>query len=170
MTGRIFEKLGSGWLFLSAIIVIYLSLAFLNFKLFEGSLLNFASLLAKVLPVLGLVFVLIFIFNLFVEPKTLTKYLGSSSGIAGWLIAIAGGIISTGPIYMWYPFLADLREKGARKALVAAFLYARAVKLPLLPLMIYYFGVSFTVIICSYLAVFSVINGGLVEYFSKEEQ
>lgn len=170
MIKNIFERFGVGWIFFVVVIVTYLIVALINIEIVTDSLSNFALLVWKILPVIVSVFVLIFIFNLFIEPKTLVKYLGANSGIAGWLIAIAGGIISTGPIYMWYPLLSDLKEKGVRRALLAAFLYSRAVKLPLLPLMIYYFGLSFTAVVCIYLSLFSIINGSLVEYFSKEEQ
>jgi hypothetical protein len=50
-----------------------------------------------------------------------------------------------------------------RTALTAVFLYSRAIKLPLLPLMIYYFGLPYTLILCLYLVAFAVINGILVE-------
>jgi hypothetical protein len=68
-----------------------------------------------------------------------------------------------GPVYAWYAVMAELQQKGMRTALIATFLYSRAIKLPLLPLMIYYFGLSYTLVLCSYLLVFSVINGILVE-------
>jgi len=47
--------------------------------------------------------------------------------------------------------------------LAAAFLYSRALKLPLLPLMIYYFGAGYTSVLCLYLLAFAVINDILVE-------
>jgi hypothetical protein len=68
-----------------------------------------------------------------------------------------------GPIYAWYTALAELQQKGMRTAFVATFLYSRAVKIPLLPLMIYYFGPGYTIVLCLYLMVFSVINGILIE-------
>ena len=49
------------------------------------------------------------------------------------------------------------------KTLLYTFLYSRAVKLPLLPLMIHYFGLAYTLILCLYLIIFAVINGILVE-------
>ena len=53
-----------------------------------------------------------------------------------------------------------------RRALIATFLYSRSVKIAMLPLMILYFGLGYTVILCSYLIIFSVLNGALTEYFS----
>lgn len=123
----------------------------------------FLSLLAKIAPILLFVFLLIFAFNLFVKPKTVTKYLGSEKGLTGWLVSIAGGIISMGAIYMWYPLLADLREKGMKDSLVVAFLYNRAIKIPLLPFLVHYFGLAFTIIMTVYMIIFSVINGFVVD-------
>jgi uncharacterized membrane protein YraQ (UPF0718 family) len=61
------------------------------------------------------------------------------------VIALAAGVISHGPMYAWYPMIQDLREQGARDGLIIAFFYARAVKVALLPMMVVYFGLTFTV-------------------------
>jgi hypothetical protein len=39
--------------------------------------------------------------------------------------------------------LHEVHEKGMQSSLVAVFLYSRAVKLPLLPLMLHYFGTGY---------------------------
>jgi uncharacterized membrane protein YraQ (UPF0718 family) len=43
--------------------------------------------LAKLLPVLMAVIVLLGLFNSFFNPKKIAKFLGSESGLRGWLIA-----------------------------------------------------------------------------------
>ena len=91
------------------------------------------------------------------------KYLGKESGVKGWLLAITMGIVSHGPIYTWYPLLKELRNHGMRTGLLAVFLYNRAVKIPLLPIMIYYFGVVFVVVLTVYMIIASVIEGKLIE-------
>jgi len=78
-----------------------------------------------------------------------------------------GGILSSGPVYVWYPLLADLREEGMRDSLVAAFMYARAIKIPMIPLLVYYFGWNFTLLFTLYLLIFSVLNGLLVERLTE---
>ncbi|MGB5645426.1 MAG: permease, partial [Gammaproteobacteria bacterium] len=112
---------------------------------------------------LGMVFLLLYIANLLLTPSTVKRYLGKEAGIKGWIASIVAGIFSMGPIYAWYTALAELQQKGMRTALVATFLYSRAVKIPLLPLMIYYFGPGYTIVLCLYLLVFSVVNGFLTE-------
>jgi hypothetical protein len=59
--------------------------------------------------------------------------------------------------------LAELRAKGTRTALVAVVLYARAIKLPLLPLLGHYFGLPYMLVLSLLLAVFAVVNGWLME-------
>ncbi len=81
----------------------------------------------------------------------------------GWAIAIGTGILSHGPIYVWFPFLRDLRDQGMRSGLIAAFLYNRGIKIPLLPIMVYYFGLAFVGILVVYMVVASVVLGKLIE-------
>jgi len=42
-------------------------------------------------------------------------------------------------------------------------LYSRAVKLPLLPLLVHYFGLGYTMVLVLYLIGFSIIGGLLME-------
>ena len=157
-----------GWLFLAVVLTVYGLLGLVNPAATSQSLTFFTHVMLQVLPVLALVFLLLFIANLVLKPKWIRRYLGSGSGIKGWLAATLGGMLSLGPIYPWYAMLAELRQKGMRNALIAAFLYSRAVKLPLLPLMIHYFGLAYTLILCIYLVVFSIISGIVIEKLTSE--
>jgi hypothetical protein len=42
-------------------------------------------------PVLLIVFVVMFLPNLFFEKKSISRFLGKRSGSRGWMVAIAGG-------------------------------------------------------------------------------
>jgi len=101
--------------------------------------------------------------NYFFTPQTTLKYLGKSSTKKSWILVIIFGILSVGPIYMWYPLLAELKEKGMREGLIACFLYNRAIKIPLLPLMVFYFSLKFTAILLLIMIFFSVVQGILIE-------
>ncbi len=46
---------------------------------------------------------------------------------------------------------------------MVALLYSRAVKLPLLPLMIHYFGVGYTLLLCLYLIGFAIVSGAVMQ-------
>ncbi len=156
-----------GVIFLSVVTFLY-ALAFLvNAERAQDALTFSARLLYQMLPILLLVFALIFISNLLVKPDWIRANLGRDSGLRGWALAVVGGILSVGPIYAWYALLRDLRAKGMRTALIAVFLYNRGIKLPLLPLMIHYFGVTYTLILATYMTLFSLLSGILVEKIVK---
>jgi len=163
MTNKMMEKISGKWIFLIIAVALYLITAITNFALFADAFLAFVVLAQKIIPILVLVFAIMFLSNLFFNPQKMSKLVGESAGIRGWILSIAGGILSMGPIYMWYPLLSDLKEKGMRNGFAVAFLYNRAVKISLLPMMIYYFGLKFTVVLTFYMVLFSVINGVFVE-------
>ena len=159
--------IGLGRVFILLIILVYVFLFFAEPSLANQSVLAFWRLLLNIIPVLALVFVIMFLANLVLQAETTVKYLGEKSGLKGWAVAVFGGILSTGPIYMWYPLLSDLKEKGMKDSLIATFLYNRAVKIPLMPMMIYYFGWMFLIILTIYMLIFSIINGVIVGKISR---
>ena len=164
------EKKGrGGWLFLVLVLIAYGLLGLVNPEATSRSLTFFTHIMAQVLPVLVLVFFLLFVANLVLKPKRIRRYLGKGSGIKGWIAAVLGGILSVGSIYAWYTMLSELQQKGMRNALIAVFLYSRAVKLPLLPLMIHYFGVAYTLILGLYLIGFSIISGIVIEKLTPQK-
>ena len=114
------------------------------------------------------VFVLMILLNLFLKPAQIARFLRQGAGIKGILLPAAAGIISTGPIYAWYPLLKDLREKGAGNSPIAIFLYNRAVKPFLLPVMIAYFGWAYVVILTVFTVLGSVAIGYSMSIFMKE--
>ena len=152
-----------GYWFLGSIILAYLIIWFINKGMIISSLNTFISILRRIIFILIMVFVLIAIIDFFVKPKTLIKYFGEKSSLKGWLISIVSGIISTGPIYMWYPVLKELQNKGVKNRYIATFLYNRAIKLPLLPLLISYFGLVYTLVLTIVMVIASIFNGILVE-------
>jgi uncharacterized membrane protein YraQ (UPF0718 family) len=152
-----------GWLFLFIVLLGYGLSSLLSPESTTEAFTFFRRTMRQVFPVLGMVFLLLFITNLLLTPSAVKRYLGKEAGFKGWTASVVAGIFSMGPIYAWYTALAELQQKGMRTAFVATFLYSRAVKIPLLPLMIYYFGATYTIVLCSYLMAFSVINGILIE-------
>ena len=122
-----------------------------------------------ILPPLAFVFVVMLALNLFVKPAQIVHLLGSGASTKGILLSAAAGIISMGPIYVWYPLMKDLREKGAGNMAIAVFLYNRAVKLFLLPMMIAYFGWVYVVILTVLTVLASIVNGCLVAMFTKKK-
>ena len=118
---------------------------------------------------LALVFAMTLIFNLFVKPGQIVHLLGSGANIKGILLSVAAGIASMGPIYIWYPLLKDLREKGAGNTAIAVFLYNRAVKPVLLPVMVAYFGWVYVIILTTLTVLASIVNGYLVGALTRRK-
>ena len=119
---------------------------------------------------LCLVFILMLVLNLFLKPAYITKFLGKKAGIKGILLSATAGIISAGPIYAWYPMLRALREKGADNSFISIFLYNRAVKPFLLPIMISYFGWIYVLILTVFTILGSLVVGYCVDVLVKENR
>jgi len=157
------KNLYYGFSFLGVVIILYIVLFFFDSKNIYLSLHASLQITIQILPVLILVILLMGITNYFLKPKAVSKHLGAESGVKGWILAISIGILSHGPIYVWYPFLKDLHDQGMKTGLVAVFLYNRAIKIPLLPVMIFYFGIGFVIILAIYMIIASVIEGIIME-------
>jgi uncharacterized membrane protein YraQ (UPF0718 family) len=110
---------------------------------------------------LCLVFLLMIALNMFLRPPHIAKFLRRGTTIEKKLFSAVLGIISAGPIYVWYPILKDLREKGAQPSLIAVFLVNRAVKPSLLPMMVSFFGWTY-VLFLTLLTVVGSLCVGLV--------
>ncbi len=159
------KKYGN-WIFLALMVCIYLFLLVVKPELTRAAFNKSISIIIEILPIILVVLVVNYLIALYLKPKKVLRYLGKQAGIKGWLISIISGILSMGPIYAWYPTLKELREKGMKDGFIASFIYSRSIKLPLLPVMIYYFGLPLVVLLNLMIVIFSIINGLLVELFS----
>lgn len=156
------KKISFDKYFLFSVAFLYLWLLFFNEEIFSKSLGFAGKIFIKILPIFVFVFVLTALINYFITRNWVLKHL-SGRGVKKWVFAVVGGVLSSGPIYVWYPLLGELKEKGVSDGLVACFLYNRSVKLPLLPVAIYYFGWQFILILTLVMVVVSVFQGKLVE-------
>ena len=118
-------------------------------------------LITLILP-LALVFVIMLAFHLFLKPARIVGLFGKRFDIKGIVLSVVAGIISMGPIYAWYPLLKNLREKGAGPGPIAIFLYSRAIKPFLLPVMIASFGWVYVVILTLLIVIASIAIGYLI--------
>ena len=106
--------------------------------------------------------------TILLKPKHIIKHLGKDSGKKGIIYALLGGIISHGPMYAWYGLLNDLRQNGAKEELLIIFLYARAIKIPMIPFSIAVFGTPFTIAISIYILLFAILQGKLFSYIDNK--
>ncbi len=156
-------NLSSKHYFLAGTLLFYAIIALINLQLAIEILNIFVALLRKIILPFVLVFLIMFLTNWLIKPEKIVKYLGKYAGTSGWIYSMLGGILSAGPIYMWFPLLKEMRNKGMREGFLVAFLYNRSIKLPLLPVFIYYFGLKFVIIISIVMIFASVIQGIAVE-------
>lgn len=163
------KKLSGRVKFLICVLILYGITAFFDPDTVTSSLAYFRSMLIKVIPVLGLVFIFLFLVNLFVSPDWIKTNIGEKSGVKGWLYAVIGGILISGPPYIIYPMLGEMKKQGARSGLLAAVLYNRNVKPQFLPAMVYYFGLRYTVILSVYIILFSLLSGKVLEFFVPKD-
>jgi uncharacterized membrane protein YraQ (UPF0718 family) len=161
------KRLPSRLKFLLMMVAAYAAIGLANPGLVRQALAGFAAMALKVLPILALVFVVLFLVNLLLKPEHLRRHLGAESGLMGWLWAIGAGILISGPPFVLYPMLGDFKKQGVRPALLAVFLYNRNVKIQFLPAMAYYFGLRYTVVISFLIIVFSLISGKLIEVLAE---
>jgi len=155
------KRIQGKWYFLIIVILAYLFLLFFNRELFYSCIFFFQKILLKIIPVFIAVFVLMVFTNYFITQEFIIKHT-RKRGVKKWFFIIIGGILSSGPIYMWYPLLADLKSKGLSYGFIACFLYNRAIKIPLLPLIILYFGWKFVIILSLTMIAASVIQGIII--------
>ncbi len=152
---------------LGSIIVTYILLFIFDSENAKHALYEGLAVLKMVLPIILVVFFLMGLVNITVDKEKISRHFGKESGVRGWFYSVAAGILSHGPAYVWYPFLQNLREHGAKDSLVFTFLYARSIKIPWIPLMIGYFGWAFTIFFSLYIIVASVAQGLIVEAVEK---
>jgi uncharacterized membrane protein YraQ (UPF0718 family) len=153
--------------FLIFVIVGYILLLFLDNSHALSALQKSGEILKKIAPIFILIILLTALINYFLKPKQIMKHFGKESGAKGVFYALIGGVLSHGPMYAWYGMLEDMREHGLRDGLIAAFLYSRAIKLPLLPFMVDMFGWVFTVVITIYILFASIIQGKVIDLLDK---
>jgi uncharacterized membrane protein YraQ (UPF0718 family) len=157
------EKSRAGLYLLIGVILVYIALAFIKIDAVISSLKFAGSLTLNIIPIFILIFVLMVLTDYLLSAKKLAEKFTGKKGIRKWAIAVAGGILSSGPIYMWYPLLAQLKEKGVDNGFLACFIYNRAIKIPLLPLMIAYFGLYYIVVLSVVMIFMSVFQGLLIQ-------
>jgi len=155
------KKIRGEWIFLTAVLGICCAVLIIDRGLFLRSMGFFLGIFVQIIPVFVLVFVLMVLSHTFIDRQVIADYF-KKPGIKKWLFVIIAGIVSTGPIYVWYPLLAELRDKGVQYGYLAAFLYNRAIKIPLLPLAIFYFGLKYIVVLTLLMIIFSILQGVMI--------
>lgn len=125
------------------------------------------NIFKEILPILLFVYIFMLIFSLINENK-LKTLIEKAPKTVKYLLMSALGTVSHGPIYAWYPFLNDLHKKGLSKGTVGTFLYARGIKITLLPMLVYFFDLKYVVILTVTTIFFSLIEGIIIDLTCKK--
>lgn len=164
------KKLPGGVKFMLGMIAVYLIASFVDKSFVLSSFNKFIQTLVELLPILVLVFGVIFIVNIFLNPEKIKKHLGHDSGLKGWLYASLGSVLIVSPPYVIFPLLGQLKKHGMKYSLMAVFLGNRNVQPAFLPVMAYYFGLYFAVVISVYILAFSILNGIIMGKVMNESE
>jgi len=163
------KSLSYGVYFFILIIFVYAVLYVFNPNIFLSALNNFINIFKKLVLVLLLVMGLMFLVNFYATPRLIQKFLGKTAGIKGYLAAIISGILISGPPYVLYPMLGELKKQGMSHELLSVFLFNRNVKIPFLLASIYYFGLAYTLVLSVYIIIFSIINGKVMGFIMRQK-
>ena len=153
-------------IFFALMLLSYLLLYFVYPIKVEAAFLYVFGIIRELLPILVLVYIFMVLFSL-VNEKKLKKIVEGSPMLLQYVIMSLLGTLSHGPIYAWYPFLKALNQKGISKGTIATFLYARGIKLTLLPMLIAFFDLKFVILLTITTLFFSIIEGIIIDFTSK---
>ena len=156
------KKMNGGIKLFLIVLALYFIVGIFNLQLVKEAALNFFYMLIKIIPILFIVFIVMIGADIYFTKEKTSRFVGNESGIKGWIYAVISGILISGPPYILYPLLGNLKKRGMKNSLLAALLYNRNIKIPFIPVMIYYFGLKFTIVISVYIIIFSIFNGILV--------
>lgn len=151
------------WYLPIAVLLIYGAIVLFNPDKAKPILIAFVKVLKQIAPNLLVVYAILVLTNMYVNNKQIRKHMGDDAGYKGWAISIVAGIISMGSIYVWYPLLKDLQDKGVKDKFIAAFLYNRGIKLQWLPILLLYFGWTYSITLIVVMVVISVFQGIITE-------
>jgi|GEM_PF-203117 hypothetical protein len=148
------------------IIILAAALALLTFYPEKRSLVTTVSwkFFVELILILPAVMVLMGLFAVFVSREMVVKYLGKSSGVKGFLLAIFLGALPTGPLYVAFPLAAALIKKGARRANIVIFLSAWAcIKIPQEMVELQFLGLKFMATRLALIIIFVILMGLTIE-------
>ncbi len=135
------------WAFFLVVLAVYGVLATVEPVLTLEALRQSIRVLLQIALPITLALAMMFVINLTFQGPQVARLLSKGAGLKGVLLSSVAGMLSMGPVYAWYPLLRDLRKQGASDFHIANFLCCRSVKPILLPVMIYYFGWVFSLVL-----------------------
>jgi uncharacterized membrane protein YraQ (UPF0718 family) len=125
---------------------------------------NFFNYLVQMLEIFPAVMILSGLLKIFVSKDIVGKYLGKTSGFRGLIIAVLLGTLPEGPLYIAFPLVKELREKGAKVSNLIIFMSAWAcIKIPQELVELQFLGLKFMALRLTLTIIFVIIMGLFAE-------
>jgi len=122
----------------------------------------------EVLDIIVAVSIFIGLFQVWVKPPTIVKWLGKGSGLKGFILVCTFPILMGGSLFTVFPLLKTLREKGASQGAIASFITAWGGKAPLLPLETKFLGWPFALVRLGFIIIFAFTMGILMDWVGEK--
>jgi uncharacterized membrane protein YraQ (UPF0718 family) len=122
----------------------------------------------EVLDIVVAVSIFIGLFQVWVKPPTIVKWLGKGSGLRGFILVCTFPILMGGSLFTVFPLLKALKEKGARQGAIASFITAWGGKAPLLPLETKFLGWPFALVRLGFVIIFAFTMGILMDWVGEK--
>ncbi len=136
----------------------------------ERALFSGVKTFGSVLMLILAVFCLIGLLQVWISREQIVRVLGQNSGFKGLGIAVLCGAFLMGPPYIIFPLLLQIREQGARWAVVVTVLSCYAVKLQMLPVEAQFLGWGFTLLRSLIIVVIAIPVGLLIERIMERSE
>jgi len=119
--------------------------------------------------------ILMGLFMVWVSKDMVVKYLGRTSGIKGFFLALLFGALPTGPLYVAFPMAAALMKKGACISNIIVFLSAWAcIKIPQEMVELQFLGLKFMalrlILIIIFVAIMAISIERLIEWSNRKSE
>jgi uncharacterized membrane protein YraQ (UPF0718 family) len=134
------------WLFI--IFTMLMTVGFiLDLHIAQGVFDNFYSFFLTMVKFVPAVFLLIGLFEVWVDKELIEKHLGKDSGFLAYFWAIVLASTTVGGLYVAFPVAAALYKKGASPRIIFSYIGTAAIcRIPMTLFEASYVGVSFTAI------------------------
>ncbi len=156
-----------GFPFLLAVLILYIVLYFIKPERITECIYRWGKNFLFLLPVFALVIFLSALVAYYFPKEKIAKMLKGKSRLRGYNISLIAGIISHGPIFAWFPLLHTLQQSGWSKGGLVTFIYGKSVKLTLIPLMIGFFGLRYTLVFSFFISVGALVQGFLFDQIDR---
>jgi uncharacterized membrane protein YraQ (UPF0718 family) len=155
------------WTFLVSVFTLYIILFSISSARVVTALKMSGNILVQIAGPLLIAFIVMILLNFLSGHEKISRFFGRSQGIKGIAFSSLAGILSMGPVYAWYPLLKGLREKNVSDFHLANFLSNRAIKPFLFPVMVFYFGWIYTLILNLLILIGSLLTAKIVSIAGK---